>query len=112
MIKQMTLVRSEATGNLSANVCRTTIVLQQNSYSSKFQLTRVSLPRLPFWYGRAAQVTVQAVVHDIPTTRSLAHLAEVLSALKDGGGSLILSAFFANNEFEICVESAANVTRG
>ena len=108
----MPVVRSEATGNLSANVCRTTFVLQRRSYSSRFQLTRVSLPRLPFWYARAAQVTVQAVVIDLPTVRGLAHLAEVLSGLKDGIGSIILSAFFASNEFEICVESAVDVTLG
>lgn len=98
------IVRTEVTGSASANVCRATVVLSQPSHNGHFEVIRTKLPRLPFRFARSAQVTVDGIVHALPDTHSLAHLASVLSEVKNSTGDIAMSCYYAHNEFEVCVE--------
>jgi len=98
------IVRTEITGNDSDNLCRAVVVLPTVSYKNTFELIRTKLPRLPFRFGRTAQVMVDGLALALPDTYSLVHLAAALSALKNSTGDDAMSCYYANNEFEVCVE--------
>ena len=98
------IVRTEITGNESVNLCRAVVVLPTASYKKTLEIVRTTLPRLPFRFGRAAQVMVDGLTLALPDTYSLAHLATTMSALKNSTGDAAMSCYYANNEFEVCVE--------
>ena len=99
------IVRTEVTGSASANVCRATVLLSQPSADARLEVVRTKLPRLPFRFAREAQVTVDGVVHDLPDARSLAHLASVLSELKNSSDETAMNCYYSQHEFEVCVEN-------
>ena len=96
------IVRSERTGLQTTNVCRFPIVLTDLSRNKQFSLVRTTLPRLPFRFARTEQITCNGVTYDLPVSRSLVHLTELLSTLTDGGGGSIMDAYYADNEVEVC----------
>ncbi len=96
------IVRSERTGLQTANVCRFPIALTDQSHNKRFSLVRTTLPRLPYRFARVDQITCDGVNYDLPVSRSLVHLTELLGAVTDGGGVRIMEAYYADNEVEIC----------
>ena len=99
------IVKSQTTGGEVSNVCRLSFVLPSPSYGKRFSLERTKLPRLPFRFSRQNQLNADGVNYSLPDARSLPHLAELLSALTDGGGDQVVSCFYSGNEFELCVGS-------
>ena len=98
------IVRTQILGAESNNVCRAVIDMPIASFRKKLELVRTKLPRLPFRFARSAQVMVDGLTLSLPDTYSLTHLATVMSILKNVIGATVMSCYYANNEFEICVE--------
>ena len=96
------ILREEMTGNLTGNVVVLNYELPEASHGKTFAIERVKLPSLPFRYARENQVTVQGVVYSLPDAKSMAHLCQLLSGLKDNNSQYVMSCFFADNEFEVC----------
>ena len=99
------IVKSQTTGGEVNNVCRLSFALPSPSSGKRFALVRTKLPRLPFRFSRQNQLNSDGVNYSLPDARSLPHLAELLSALTDGGGDQVVSCFYSGNEFELCVGS-------
>ena len=99
------IVRTQTTGAESKNVCRATVLLSSPSFKSTFEIVRANLPRLPFRFAREAQVMVDGLTLPLPDTYSLVHLANVMSNVKNVIGAVTMKCYYANNEFEVCVEA-------
>ena len=97
----MKVVRSETTGLATANICTVAFVLPKSASGAEFALRRTRIPRMPFRFAREAQVTVGQVLWDLYDSRSLVHLCELLSGMRDAGNP-ILEAYYSGGEFEIC----------
>ena len=99
------IVRTQITGSETENLCRAVVVLSTSSYKKELEIVRAKLPRLPFRFARADQVMVDGLTLPLPDTYSLAHLATVMSQVKNGAGAQAMSCYYSNNEFEVCVEA-------
>ena len=99
------IVRTEVVGSEVDNVCRAVVVLPRSSHGKQLEITRAKLPRLPFRFARTAQVMVDGLTLGLPDTYSLTHLASVMSGLKNAIGATVMDCYYANDEFEICVNA-------
>ena len=100
--KPVMILREEMPGNLMGNIVVLNYELPESSYGKTFAIERVKLPSLPYRYARADQITVQGVAYGLPDAQSMAHLCQVISALKDNNSQTMVECFFADSEFEIC----------
>ena len=96
------ILREEMLGNLTGNIVVLDFELPETSFGKTFAIERVKIPSLPYRYGRGDQITVQGVQYDLPNAQSMAHLCQLMSALKDNNSQPMLSCFFADAEFEVC----------
>ena len=101
------ILREEMLGNLTGNIVVLDFELPETSFGKTFAIERVKLPALPYRYARGDQITVQGVQYDLPNAHSMAHLCQLMSALKDNNSQLMMSCFFADAEFEICTHGNA-----
>ena len=101
------ILREEMTGNLTGNVVVLNYELPEASHSKTFAIERVKLPSLPYRYARENQVTVQGVSFPLPDAKSMAHLCQLLSGIKDNNSQYVMSCFFTGNEIEVCTAGNA-----